>query len=130
MRWASSSFAVDEHFFHTIIGNSDYCAASDGFSPYQGNKTYRMASLHLVHESMRKIYTVADFDELSDTDKFFVRKIVSGQSDYLIERLDAEILFHHPHSAVSAREIDMLARERVADNPGIVRCSEAPYDGT
>jgi len=70
MRWTSSSFAVDEHFFHTIIGNSDYCAASDGFFPYEGNKTYRMASLHQVHESMRKIYTEADFDELRDTDNF------------------------------------------------------------
>lgn len=99
VRWARSSFAVDEHFFHTIIGNSDYCAASDGFFPYQGNKTYRMASLHLVHESMRKIYADADFDELRDTDKFFVRKIVSGQSDHLVKRLNAEILYADTASA-------------------------------
>lgn len=92
MRWARSSFAVDEHFFHTIVANSDYCAASDGFFPYQGSATYRMASLHLIHESLRKIYTEADFDELRDSDKFFVRKIVSGQSDRLVERLNKEIL--------------------------------------
>jgi hypothetical protein len=99
VRWASSSFAVDEHFFHTIIGNSDYCAVSDGFSPYEGNKTYRMASLHQVHESMRKVYTEADFNELCDSDKFFVRKIVSGQSDRLVERLNAEILYADTASA-------------------------------
>lgn len=107
VRWASSSFAVDEHFFHTIIGNSDYCAASDGFFPYQGNKTYRMASLHQVHESMRKIYTEVDFDELRNSNKFFVRKIVSGQSDRLVERLNAEILYadNAPASLVEAASV-------------------------
>lgn len=99
VRWARSSFAVDEHFFHTIVGNSEYCAASDGFFPYQGNKTYRMASLHLVHESMRKIYTESDFEELRDSGKFFVRKIMSGQSDRLVERLNAEILYAGHESA-------------------------------
>jgi hypothetical protein len=104
VRWASSSFAVDEHFFHTIIGNSDYCGASDGFFPYQGNKTYLMANLHEIHESMRKVYTEADFDELRDSDKFFVRKIVSGQSA-LVERLNAEILFADTESASFAETV-------------------------
>jgi len=92
VRWARSSFAVDEHFFHTIVGNSDFCADSDGLFPYQGANTFQMASLHLVHESMRKIHTEADFEALRDSDKFFVRKIVSGQSDRLVERLNAELL--------------------------------------
>jgi hypothetical protein len=92
VRWARSSFAPDEHFFHTIVGNSQYCEASDGFFPYLGNKTYLMANLHLVHESLRKIYTESDFDELCDSDKFFVRKLMSGPSDALVARLDSEIL--------------------------------------
>lgn len=91
-RWARTSFAVDEHYFHTIVGNSRFCSASDGFFPYQGNKTYTMSSLHEVHESMRKIHTEVDFDALRGSDKFFVRKIMSGPSDRLVERLDATIL--------------------------------------
>lgn len=92
VRWARSSFAIDEHFFHTIVGNSDFLQSSDGMFPYRGNRTYEMASLHLVHESMRKVYSEADFDELRGSDKFFVRKLMSGQSDTLVARLNAEIL--------------------------------------
>jgi len=92
VRWARSSFAADEHYFHTIVGNSEFLHASDGFFPYQGNRTYLMANLHLVHESMRKVYTAGDFDELLISDKFFVRKVVSGLSNGLLNRLDHEAL--------------------------------------
>lgn len=101
LHWAHSSFAVDEHFFHTLVGNSEFLQASDGFLPYQGNKTYLMANLHLVHESMRKIYTEDDFEELLVSDMFFVRKVVSGLSSGLLDRLDHEVL-HMDESIGSA----------------------------
>jgi GR25 family glycosyltransferase involved in LPS biosynthesis len=92
VKWAKSSFAVDEHYFHTIIGNSKFLHHSDGFFPYQGNKTYSMANLHLIHESMRKEYSHSDFDELVCSDKFFVRKVMSVPSRELLNRLDCEVL--------------------------------------
>lgn len=92
VRWARSSFAVDEHFFHTIVCASSFLKSSDGLFPYQGSKTYEMASLHLVHESMRKVFTEKDLDELRRSDKFFVRKLMSGHSDALLDRLDTELL--------------------------------------
>lgn len=92
VRWARSSFAVDEHFFHTIVANSAFKEKADGLFPYQGNKTYLMASLHLIHESMRKVFTENDFDELKGSEKFFVRKLMSGLSDASLARIDAEIL--------------------------------------
>jgi hypothetical protein len=52
-----------------------------------------------LHINRRKIHAEADFEELRDSDKFFVRKIVSGQSDHLVERLDAEILYADTSSA-------------------------------
>lgn len=92
VRWERSSFAVDEHFFHTIVANSAFLEDADGIYPYQGNKTYLMASLHLIHESMRKVFTENDFEELRQSEKFFVRKLMSGLSDASLDRLDAEIL--------------------------------------
>lgn len=92
LKWAKSSFAPDEHYFHTIIGNSQFLHNSDGFFSEQGNKTYLMANLHVIHESMRKIFTALDFDDLIHSDKFFVRKVMSKPSDELLNRIDDEIL--------------------------------------
>jgi len=92
VKWAKSSFAVDEHYFHTIIGNSEFLHHSDGFFPYQGNKTYLMANLHLIHESLRKVYSISDFDELVCSDKFFCRKVMSDPSKDLLNRLDDDVL--------------------------------------
>lgn len=92
VQWAKSSFAIDEHYFHTLVAHSRFLASSDGFQPYVGTgpQTWRLGCLHV---NRRKIHTEADFGELRDSDKFFVRKIVSGQSDRLVERLNAEILY-------------------------------------
>ncbi len=92
VKWAKSSFAPDEHYFHTIIGNSKFFHNSDGCFADQGNKTYLMANLHVIHESMRKIYTHVDFEELIWSDKFFVRKVMSIPSSHLLMRLDSEVL--------------------------------------
>lgn len=98
IRWARSSFAVDEHFFPTIVAHSRFLELSDGFQPYVGTgpQTWRLGCLHM---NRRKIHTEVDFEELRDSDKFFVRKIMSGQSDRLVERLNAEILYAAPESA-------------------------------
>jgi len=98
VRWASSSFAVDEHYFHTIVAHSRFLESSEGFQPYIGTgpQTWRLGCLHI---NRRKIHAESDFEELRDSDKFFVRKIVSGQSDHLVERLDAEILYADVSSA-------------------------------
>ncbi len=41
---------------------------------------------------MRKIFSEPDFDELRGSDRFFVRKLASGASDTLLDRLDTELL--------------------------------------
>lgn len=94
VRWARSSYAVDEHYFHTIVGNSSFCVNADGFTPYAGQWPHELANLHLIHHSLRKVYTEEDYDELYGSTKFFVRKVVSGQFNGLVARLDNEIL--HP----------------------------------
>lgn len=93
VKWAKSCFAIDELFFHTIVANSSFIEHSDGFVAYNGRFTHKTANLHIIHPSLRKVFTDADFDELMRSDKFFVRKIVTGASDALVDRLNAEILF-------------------------------------
>lgn len=95
VKWAKSCFAIDELFFHTIIANSEYFASTDGFVEYSGRYTHKTANLHLIHPSLRKVFTEDDFQDLQVSDKYFVRKIVSGQSDALVARLNSEILAHH-----------------------------------
>jgi hypothetical protein len=92
VRWARSSYAPDEHYFHTIVGNSSFLSASDGFIPCEGNKTYKMANLHLIDPSLRKVRTEEDLREILNSDKFFVRKLTSGQSKGLLDILDQDVL--------------------------------------
>jgi len=91
VRWARSSFAVDEHFFQTIVAHSPFLPTAEGFQPCEGTgpQTWRLGSLHI---NRRKVHTEADFDELRDSDKFFVRKLMSGPSSSLQDRLDTELL--------------------------------------
>lgn len=91
LRWARSSFAIDEHFFQTIVAHSPFLESSEGFQPYEGTgpQTWRLGCLHI---NRRKVHTEADFEELRNSDKFFVRKLMSGTSDTLRHRLDAELL--------------------------------------
>jgi hypothetical protein len=93
--WARTSFAPDEHLVHTIIGNSRYLDRSDGIVPLQGAEqsvTYRLANLHLIHPSLRKVHTEGDFDELASSERFFVRKLRSRESGTLLDRIDRELL--------------------------------------
>jgi len=90
-RWAKSSFAVDEHYFQTIVAHSRFLDSAEGFQPYVGDgpQTWRLGSLHI---NRRKVHAFEDFEELQKSDKFFVRKLMTGPSDRLIERLNSEIL--------------------------------------
>lgn len=90
-RWAKSSFAVDEHYFQTIVAHSRFLDSAQGFQPYVGDgpQTWRLGCLHI---NSRKIHALEDFDELQKSDKYFARKFLTGPSDGLIDRLNSEIL--------------------------------------
>lgn len=82
------TFAPDEHFYHTLVGNSSFAAHSDGLQPFQGRGTSRLANLHLIHPSLAKTYTEADYEEITASGKLFVRKVTTSQSTPLLDRLD------------------------------------------
>lgn len=57
------TFSPDEHFFHTLVGNSPFAAHSDGVQPFEGRGTWRL----------------------------FVRKVTTFQSTLSLNRLDGLI---------------------------------------
>ena len=90
-RFYRFSFAPDEHFFHTLVANSAYCASAGGVEPFQSSGTAKMANLHHIHPSLDKTYTIDDFDELSQSTKLFTKKLTTKDSLSLIERIDGEL---------------------------------------
>ncbi|PPE71359.1 hypothetical protein IS481_05030 [Caldimonas thermodepolymerans] len=95
VRWMRTSFAPDEHFFHTIVANSDFLFRSDGFVPYQAPSVHLLSNLHLIPPGLRKVHTESDFEALRASQKFFVRKVTSQASGALLDRIDRELLRLH-----------------------------------
>jgi hypothetical protein len=85
------TFSPDEHFFHTLIGNSRFHANATGLQPYQGRGTWRMANLHMIHPSLQKWYTLADWKEVTGSDKLFIRKVGTEESSALLDRIDMQL---------------------------------------
>ena len=103
VRWMKSSFAPDEQFFHTIVANSEFLQHSDGFVPYQAPSVHLLSNLHLIPPGLRKVHTEGDFDQLCASPRYFVRKVMSGASKGLLDRLDREVLhLHERHAALAA----------------------------
>jgi hypothetical protein len=88
-----SVYGVDEHFFHTIVANSEFgeftCHIDD-----IGEATNQSAPLHLIKPTGDRSFDSGDdaFALAAATDKFFIRKISSARSALLLDRIDRELL--------------------------------------
>jgi hypothetical protein len=87
LQYHKYSFAPDEHFFHTIIGNSDFAAKTDGLVPLAGG-----TNVNNLHTPRYAVLTIDHLDSVLASDRFFVRKAVTGKSDLLLDYLDEKIL--------------------------------------
>jgi hypothetical protein len=81
----------EEHYFHTIVQNSPFVDEAVPILPYRGRGMWKTANLHVIHKSLRKIYTDADFDEVIQSNRCFVRKVTTDRSKTLLDRIDSEI---------------------------------------
>lgn len=86
------TFSPDEHFFHTLVGNSAYKKNSDGLQTFEGRGTYKLANFHIIHPSLSKWYDLTDWDEIIFSNKLFVRKVNSFKSKELLDKIDKELL--------------------------------------
>ncbi|TCL07343.1 beta-1,6-N-acetylglucosaminyltransferase [Sodalis ligni] len=86
------SFSPDEHYFHSIIGNSPYLENTDGVTTYVGRGTWRLANLHVIDPTLAKWYTLQDWEEIVNSQKLFVRKVRTLDGENLLDKIDQELL--------------------------------------
>lgn len=86
------TFSPDEHFFHTIVGNSHFKEKSDGVQEFKQRGTWRMANFHIIATTLSKWYTMNDWNKIIASDRLFVRKLNSTVSHELTDNIDKELL--------------------------------------
>lgn len=89
-RYYERTYAPDEHFIHTILLNSHLAAHADPIEPFNDQLTAHLANLHLIHDTLRKTYSLNDWDDIKNSGKYFVRKVTTELSESLLDRLDKQ----------------------------------------
>lgn len=105
------TMSPDEHYIHTIVGNSRFLEAAGGFQPFARRGTWRMANLHVIHPSLRKWYTLDDWDEVAATDRFFLRKVRTADAEPLLDRIDEEFLRRDPDQHLKLVPVGTSAKD-------------------
>lgn len=82
-----STFSPDEHYIHTIVGNSFFAKNATGLQNFKGRGTWRLANFHIICPSLSKWYTLDDWDEISTNERLFVRKINSKSGSELVKKI-------------------------------------------
>lgn len=91
-------FVPDEKFFHSLyfnmknddIENIKIPISIKSFDD-RSKQTSMLSNLHIIHPSLKKWYTIADLDEILESDKLYVRKVSTFHSLELINELDNKI---------------------------------------
>jgi hypothetical protein len=89
-----SVYAPDEHFFHTIIGNSCFGASAIHVQDH-GSATNQFMPLHLTGTAGDRYFGAEeedDFTRIQRSNAFFIRKVSSARSAALLNRIDHELL--------------------------------------
>jgi Core-2/I-Branching enzyme len=87
LRYHKYSWSPDEHFFHTIIGNSEFSASTNGIVPRRPDTI-----IDNLHTNRYPVVTMDHLKTILTCDRFFVRKAVTGKSDLLLDYLDDCVL--------------------------------------
>jgi hypothetical protein len=85
------TFAPDEHFFHTLVGNSKFAKNATGLEAYKKGGTFLLANLHVIHHSLQKWYTIDDWNDIACSEKLFVRKLGTKPSSELLDCIDRHL---------------------------------------
>ena len=84
------AFAPDELYWQTIIFNSELRKNTiQHGEEHEITEHFGWAPLHYHHYDIdTSIFTEEDFDEIKDSGYMFIRKVVSGKSDRLMDKID------------------------------------------
>ncbi|MAC96403.1 MAG: hypothetical protein CMC96_12985 [Flavobacteriales bacterium] len=85
------TYAVDEHYIHTIVGNSKFMESTLGKVEYKGRGLFQYTSFYLIDRSLKKWYNLSDWQEIIQSDKLFVRKVNSETGSDLVSKINEEL---------------------------------------
>lgn len=93
-RYFASVFCPEEKFYQSLIMSTRFAhlTPAGGFEKYVGPGNWRYANLHLIDPTLVRVFRHDDWAEVSRSPMFFIRKIVSGESDGLRDRIKVERL--------------------------------------
>jgi hypothetical protein len=86
----AATFAVDEHYFHTIVANSPFAERADGLRKFTHVSTSYLTNFHHIDPFLVKWFTIDDWDELAASGRLFIRKVRTQDGMSLCDRLDRE----------------------------------------
>lgn len=92
-RYFRYSYVPEEFVIPTILFNSPF---SDHAAVYEHKRYDGLISIsaleHFEYTSAIKVFTEADYDELTFCSKMFARKLETGKSDELMDMIDKNVL--------------------------------------
>lgn len=93
-RYFRAVFCPEEKFYQSLVMSTDFAESTParGFERYVGPGNWRYANFHLIDPSLTRVFTIEDWPEVSVSEQFFIRKIVSGPSTSLREKLKSDRL--------------------------------------
>jgi hypothetical protein len=93
-RFFASIFCPEEKFYQSLIMLTRFAQSTPagGFEEYTGPGNWRYANLHLIDPTLVRVFRIEDWPEVASSDKYFIRKLVSGKSDDLREKIKSERL--------------------------------------
>jgi hypothetical protein len=93
-RYFASVFCPEEKFYQSLITRTPFVHSTPagGLEEYTGPGNWRYANLHLIDPTLIRVFTIHDWPEIETSEKFFIRKMVSGKSDGLREKIKLERL--------------------------------------
>lgn len=86
------TYAADEHYIHTILGNSPLVSQCTGLQEFKYFGLDYLANLHLIDNSLTKWFTIEDWDKIQQSEKLFVRKVRTLDGSSLVDKINNKIL--------------------------------------
>ena len=91
-RYFRHSYCPDELVVATILFNSPFAEHAFNWKKEDGEGLEGVTMLHYIeYTDAIQIYDERDYDKLMASEKMFARKLVTGRSDKLMDRLDGMI---------------------------------------
>lgn len=97
-RYFARVFCPEESFYHSLLASGVGEKWGWRMVPFEGRGQHQYANLHHIEPSLEKVYTEADWPEVRDIDRFFIRKVQSAPSASLLDLIDGEMRCEPPRA--------------------------------